>query len=61
MAAVATKSIAAMDFSSALGTGCGELRATFTAEFVYIRILSLAALTFHVKNNIDEEKILMVS
>jgi hypothetical protein len=56
MAAIATESIAAMHFGGTLGTGCGQFRATFTAELVYIRILSLAALAFHVKNNIDGKK-----
>ena len=49
MAAIAAKSIATMHFGGTLGAGCGQLRATFTAELVYIRILSLAALAFHVK------------
>jgi hypothetical protein len=61
MAAIATKSIPAMHFSSALGTGCGELRSTFTAELVYIRILRLAALAFHVKNNFDGGILIAVS
>ena len=56
MAAIATESIAAMHFGGTLGTGCGQLRATFTAELVYIRVLSLAALAFHVKNNIEGGK-----
>jgi hypothetical protein len=50
-----------MHFGGTLGTGCGQLRATFTAELVYIRILSLAALAFHVKNNIDGGKKYAVS
>jgi hypothetical protein len=45
-----------MHFGGTLGTGSGQLRATFTAELVYIRVLGLAALAFHVKNKIDGGK-----
>jgi hypothetical protein len=56
MTAIATESIGAMHFGGTLGTGCGQLRATLTAELVYIRILGLAALAFHVENNVDGRK-----